>query len=207
MGLYAIYASKRAGCRVLAVEPEAQNYALLLENILLNGVQDRVTAANLAITSQPGLGRLYVHAITKGGAYNQFFLDATAPDAPEEHMLLKGSPITQLQMGVSLDELVSRFALEAPTHLKIDVDGNEPEIIAGAAQVLSGRQCRHVLMEIQPEKPAYQAMLTRLDEFGYRGVSRWENPESNRDRAGRAPAVTMIFEKVLQQEPIGLGGR
>ena len=35
VGLYSIYAAKSSGCRVLAVEPEAQNYALLLENILL----------------------------------------------------------------------------------------------------------------------------------------------------------------------------
>src|SRR6185503_18155200 len=38
VGLYAIYAAKFRHCRTLAFEPESQNYALLVENIVMNGV-------------------------------------------------------------------------------------------------------------------------------------------------------------------------
>ncbi|MBI1916534.1 MAG: FkbM family methyltransferase [Planctomycetes bacterium] len=196
VGLYAIYAARYGGCRVLAVEPEAQNFALLIENIVLNGVQDLVIAANLAITDEFGIGKLRVHALTKSGAYNQFSrlagLDRT-PRTPEG-----GTGIEQVQIGLSLDDLVKKFGYPCPTHIKVDVDGNEPEIIAGGSRVLQEPGCRSVLIEVQRNDPAHLAMVDRLKHWGFTRVSERSNWESraNREREKEHPAVNMIFVKM-----------
>ncbi len=194
VGLYGIYAAMVAGCRVLAIEPEAQNYAILLENILLNRVQHLVEATNIAVTRRFGIGRLHVHALTKGGAYNQFHShngSSVSPDASG------ANPITQVQLGVALDDLIGQFGFAHPTHLKIDVDGNEPEIIEGAQQLLRNAQCRSVLIEIQRGDPRHEQIVTVLQQCGFRCVSERSNWESraNRQREREHPATNMIFTR------------
>lgn len=195
VGLYAIYAAKLARCTVVAFEPEAQNYALLLENLVLNGVQSRVEATNVAVTRATGLGRLHVHAMTKGGAYNHF---RPADGAPlGEPADPASGPVTPVQMGVSMDDLVAGFRFPQPTHVKIDVDGNEPDIIAGGSRVLGDARCVSVLMEIQRGDPEHARMTEQLAALGYRCVSERSNWESRTDRTREHehPAINMIFAK------------
>lgn len=184
VGLYSLYAAKVTGCRVLSAEPEAQNFALLMENIAMNGLAERITATNLAITDRTDLGRLAVHAITKGGAYNQFAAAEVPPAA-----------ITQLTMGASMDDLVERFGCPMPTFVKIDVDGNEPDIIAGASKVLADSRLKSLLIEIRTDLPDHMAIVERLASFGFKVESRRSNWESreNRDRESEYPADNMIF--------------
>ena len=195
VGLYSIYAAKSAGCKVLAIEPEAQNYALLLENIVLNEVQENIEATNLAISNAFGLGKLHLHALTKGGAYHQFSTGSTPWSSPTDGQV--DAPVSQTQFGASLDDLIIRFHYPCPTHIKIDVDGEEPEIISGATHVLSQDRCASVLIETQRGDPQHASMVERMGELGYRCVSARSNWESrtNREREEEHPVVNMIFVK------------
>lgn len=197
VGLYAIYAAKVARCKVVAFEPEAQNYALLLENIVLNGVQALVDATNLPVTRQTGFGRLHVHALTKGGAYNQFELSGSAASGGDGDRLPSSIPVTQVQLGVSLDDLITTFQFPCPTHIKVDVDGNEPDIIAGAQRVLAHPRCRSVLVEVRQDDAAHQRIIKVLQGLGYRCVSQQNNWDfrANREREHQHPALNMIFTK------------
>jgi FkbM family methyltransferase len=195
VGLYSIYAAKYAGCKVLAIEPEAQNYATLLENIVLNEAQTNVEAMNIPISKTLGIGKLYVHAMTKGGAFNHFRLEA---NNGHEHLeSLKASAVAQLQLGTSLDDLIHRFELEAPTHVKIDVDGNEPEIISGAQDTLRHPRCKSLLIEIQTNDPAHMQITELLKSLGYQCISKRSNWESrtNREREAEHPGTNMIFAR------------
>ena len=120
VGLYSIYAAKHTRCTVLAVEPEAQNFAILIENIVMNNMQEYIESTNLAITSNFGIGKLHVHAITKGGAYNQFFLNSAQTEIPNN--VFESEPVAQIQIGISLDDLVDNFNYQCPSHIKIDVE-------------------------------------------------------------------------------------
>lgn len=186
VGMYSIYAAHVAGCRVMAFEPEAQNFALLMENIALNRLGERITPTNLAVTNQPGLGRLVVHAITKGGAYNQFVTDRVPAAA-----------ITQLTMGMTIDEMVEKFGCPIPTYIKIDVDGNEPEIVAGASRTLANPRCRSVLIEIRIDLPEHITIERQLHALGFQVSSRRSNWESreNRDRRAENDTENVIFTK------------
>lgn len=193
VGMYSLYAAKVSKSRVLAIEPEAQNFAILLENIFLNNLQGAIQATNLAISHSFGLGRLSVHAVTKGGAYNDFesFADGST-------MSSNSASVTQMQIGISLDDLVQKFGFDFPTHVKIDVDGNEPHIIQGATEVLSNPKCRSILIEIQRNDPEHLAIEASLRKFGYVCTSQRSNWESraNREREREHPAINMIFERI-----------
>ncbi len=84
VGLYSIYAAKFRKCSVYAFEPESQNYALLIDNMSLNSVNERLNAACIALNETEQFGMLTVPFITKGGAYNLFgSTDKQKADVPE----------------------------------------------------------------------------------------------------------------------------
>lgn len=204
VGLYSVYAAKFRKCKVLAFEPEAQNYALLLENIALNHLEGRCLPANLALTRQPEMGRLRVRYITKGGAYNMFRGGVASEDegalpesflAAQKYALHDG--FDQLMMGCSVDDLVFKHNLPAPTHLKIDVDSIEPEIVAGAMETIRGGTPRSILIELNTRSAADIAVPEQLAPLGFKVVSRRSNWESREDktRATDLPADNVILER------------
>ena len=190
VGLYSLYVAINAKCRVLAIEPEAQNYSILIENVKLNHLQQYVEATNIPITKDSGIGKLHVHSLTKGGAYNYFHLK------PESSEVLTGeeglSPICQLQYGLSLDKLVDDYKFVCPTHIKIDVDGNEPDIISGASLILNNKTCKSILIEIQREKDEYLDSIDKINNSGFRCISEFYNRNSPASRSEH-PSVNMIF--------------
>lgn len=211
VGLYAIYAAKLARCTVMAFEPEAQNYALLVENIALNGVGDRCFPACLAVSDRLAMGRLRVRYLTKGGAYNWFvsgdgLTDQEGTRVPESIAAAWGAErrgaVEQVVCGASIDELVETFGLPAPTHLKIDVDSLEPEIIGGASRLLHRPTLKSLLVEINRKSAEDLQIPERLARHGFRLVSERSNwlSRSDRSREAEAPSTNMIFSRPADVE-------
>jgi len=204
VGMYSIYAAKFRKCMTLSFEPEAQNYALLLENIALNDLAGRCLPANLALTRTSELGRLHVRYLTKGGAYNTFLgglADQAGDDLPESLLAAqkydKKAGFDQLMLGCSIDDLVFKHGLPAPTHLKIDVDGLEPDIVAGGAETFKAGRPRSVLIELNSRSAADRAVPDQLAQFGFKVVSKRSNWDSRDDktRAADLPAENVILER------------
>jgi FkbM family methyltransferase len=195
VGLYAIYAAKFRKCQVFAFEPEAQNYALFMQNISLNELEGRCLPANLAIARSTAMGKLRVRYLTKGGAYN-LFRTGNEPIAESVKATMNyAEGFDQLMLGVSLDDLVAKHKLPPPTHLKIDVDGIEPEIVAGAVKILP--IVRSVLIELNAKSDADLYVIDRLASFGFKVTSSRSIWESKGDKAAavQMPAYNMIFER------------
>jgi FkbM family methyltransferase len=205
VGLYSIYAAKFKKCKVYAFEPESQNFALLVENIALNNVSANCQPACIAISEKTGLGNLRVRYITKGGAYNLFAtpeLGGKGQDLPQSvQAVVQGdsdkSTIQQMVCGVSLDDLFIQHELEAPTHLKIDVDGLEPWIIQGAQKLLDAQRLQTILIEINRKSNRDMAIPDILAKKGFRLTSERCNWLSREDRSKEnlLPATNMIFSR------------
>ena len=203
VGLYAVYAAKFRGCQTVAFEPESQNYALLVENIVLNSVSDRCLPACLAVADKSTVNRLHVRYITKGGAYNAF--RGSQPDgrgsAPESFMAAQKYEqhpgFDQLVFGCSVDDLVMKHGLPAPTHVKIDVDGLEPNIVSGALETIAAGHICSLLIELNTKSAADMAVPDLLAKHGFRRTSSRSNWDSREDktRAADLPALNMIFER------------
>jgi FkbM family methyltransferase len=144
VGLYTCYAA-RAGARVLAFEPSGLNFGLLVAHVELNGFSDAIAPYCLALGRQTQATELYMSAFEPGHAFSSI-------DAPESQVATFEPAFRQAILSFTADDLVDRFGLAPPDHLKIDVDGAEIEILEGAENVL--RRVRSVIMEVEGKNAA-----------------------------------------------------
>ncbi|GAA4642558.1 hypothetical protein GCM10023115_06390 [Pontixanthobacter gangjinensis] len=115
--------------RVLAIEPSAEAFARLSQNITANGRDDRVIAFNGAATAGAGAGQAILHEIAGKEEY--------ASMKPVSHPATKGDSVGQSQVQTSTIDLLSRQHSLSPGLIKIDVEGAEALVLEGAAQTLA----------------------------------------------------------------------
>jgi len=177
IGVYTVYAALRhPRARIVAFEPEYANLHLLRDNVVLNGLQDRVEIYGLALGRRVGLSRLHLSDLTPGAALHTEATDAL--DATRT-----GRPVVGHE-GIctwTLDAFCAETGL-APDAIKIDVDGTEPELLEGAERTLASPRLRSVTIELPEEPAAYAAAEARLVKAGLR--RHW------RDAAGRTQNET-----------------
>ena len=156
LGKYTIPAAKAVGSsgKVIALEPHPLNYALLLENIKMNNVEDRVITLNIAAWDKSARLPLYI------------------AHASGQHSLLSGIGPTIFVCCNTLDNIVQEHALERVDLVKIDAEGAEVHILRGARWLL-GSLRPDVVVEVRHHNlPAVQRILERhnyiwrsLDEY------------------------------------------
>ena len=141
IGSYSIYPAVRHGVRVCAFEPAYYNYSVLQNNIFLNKVQDLVTAYPVGIGNKYKYDYLVNHTNVQAGS---------GTNSIESCDIAKFRS-TYRRTGCVMDSInnLVRKGLPYPTHIKIDVDGSEPDIIDGALKVLPN--IKSVLVELMPE--------------------------------------------------------
>jgi FkbM family methyltransferase len=196
VGMYAVYAAKFRGCTTVAFEPESQNYALLVENIVMNGVAGRCLPASIGVSDSEGTSRLHVRYVTKGGAFNALG-DATPDSFQAAQGYERHEGFEQLVFGCPVDALVKKHGLPAPTHIKLDVDGLEPNIINGAMETIRSGSVRSILVELNAKSPADMAIPGILEKQGFRQTLKsdtWEQRE-DKTRAKDLPTLNCIFER------------
>jgi FkbM family methyltransferase len=165
VGVYSLYAALMPGVQVLAFEPEASNYYVLTRNVALNKMWDRIKTYCIALSDETSLGELSLFHTVIGGSKHAF-------GDPAESWV-EDDPIAfqQGMIGFSIDDMIDRFACPFPNHIKIDVDGIEDKIIAGAAATLKDSRLKSLLVEIQAHKPAAgEAMKAMLVAAGFQLV-------------------------------------
>ena len=162
VGMYTIWAAATRGTRVYAFEPEAQNYALLNRNIMANRVQDRVKGFCMGLSDHEGLTELHMADLRVGGSNHAVGEALDFKAEPLEAVFRQGCVVGKL------DTLVARGDIPPPTHIKIDVDGIEPKVIAGAATLLRDPVVRTLLIETNTNVPAHRDMMAALGALGFK---------------------------------------
>jgi FkbM family methyltransferase len=158
MGIYSLYAGVVKGSEVLAFEPAAFNHALLCDNVRLNGLEERVAAYSLAFSDRSELGTLTVADDEPGAAV------ASVGDAP-------AGRLKQAALVYAIDDFIAWFAPTFPTHIKIDVDGLETEILEGSRHTLSDPRLKSLLVEVDERDGSRPERIDAvLGEFGFRLV-------------------------------------
>ncbi len=148
VGLYSIYAALIADARVYAFEPESQNYAELNKNIFLNGLHDRVTAYCVALSDRAEISSLHLCTFAVGFGHHDFGESSWKSDLQRGPVVYsRERRLKQGAVGMTLDALVETGALPVPNHIKVDVDGFEWKVLAGASRTLSRPEVKSVLVE------------------------------------------------------------
>ena len=146
VGLYSIYYAKKYSGKVYAFEPSAFNLGLLIKNISINNVTDRVIIIPNPLTSHQQIANFLISESQEGGASSTF----------GEEYGYDGQPLkvefSYQTIGYSLDLLVSVGSLpQVPSLMKIDVDGIENLILRGGMNILSNQSLRTVLIEVNED--------------------------------------------------------
>jgi FkbM family methyltransferase len=162
VGMYTIWAAKTRGARVVAFEPEAQNYALLNRNIQLNGLADRVTAYCMGLSDRSGLSVLHMADLRAGASCHSV---GEALDFRHQPLPTR---FTQGCIAATLDELVASGAVPMPSHIKVDVDGFEPRVVSGARTTLADARLRSLLVETNRNLEDHMAMVREIEGAGFR---------------------------------------
>lgn len=140
IGLYSIYAAKARGIEVVSFEPSVFNLEVLAKNINLNNVTKLVSIVPLPLYKLSGFNNIILSSENIGSALNTF-----AEQYGQDGNLL--NPVLEYKvLGLSADDLIAMLKLKPPTHIKIDVDGIEHLILAGATNTLKNVQS--VLIEV-----------------------------------------------------------
>jgi FkbM family methyltransferase len=188
VGMYTIWAAVTRRARVVAFEPESQNYAILNRNILINGLAGRVKAYCMGLSDASGLFDLHMADLRVGGSCHSL---GEALDFKHEPLAAK---FVQGGIADTLDQLVASGTVPVPTHIKIDVDGFEPKVVAGARTTLANPAVRSVLIETNQNLEDHRAMVREMNAMGLK-----HDPAQVQRAERKAGAFTGVAEYVFRR--------
>ncbi len=164
---------------------------MLLLHARLNQVSDRLQVIHAAAAAQPGWKRMLPVGVIGDGFY------------VEPHAGRPASDLIRVR-AVTVDGLAGELGI-APTHLKIDVEGAEEDVLRGAGRTLSGDHPPLVFLELHniiirrsgrdPSDP-----LRQLEELGYR-IEASDGTPLNTGRATGPDVIRLVARRPTLQFP------
>lgn len=164
VGTYSIYAGAR-GIRVVAVEPESGNFALLNRNISLNALDRTISAYCIGLGDQSGLFDLNLSTTQSGNSQHQLGEATDFSGAPFSPAFRQGA------VGFTMDALIEATGI-TPNHVKIDVDGLEAAVIRGGSATLVSPDLRSILIELNVARHDHREAAGWLKAQGFRETAR-----------------------------------
>ncbi len=117
IGAFTVLAGAVSSAKTIAIEPSPQAYGYLVQNTAINNIRERVTTIQAALGAKEGMTRL----TTELGTENHI-----PPAADEERTTVEVKMLT-------LDQVITG---QIPTLIKVDTEGFETEVFAGAQKTL-----------------------------------------------------------------------
>jgi len=167
VGIYTLYwCSLSIKSFAVSVEPFGANFKLLVSNIEMNEFTSRVKLVNKPLSSQNGYGVYEISDYRPGSSSFRFNFDNN----------INLSKLNLIE-SLTLDSLLSKTL--GPKILKIDVDGNDFDILKGAELSLKNNDIISVLIE-SPEEQQFK-IRKYLNEFGYKADYRFNDIKNHSD--------------------------
>lgn len=146
--------------RVVGIEASDEAVKIYRDNLTINHVQDRVVVVNAACGASEG----YIKMLTTGAGGADYFV------VPAEE---RADTVVVPQ--VSVDSVVEAHGFQ-PTHMKIDVEGFEEEVLRGAVKTM---QTLRPFLFLELHGPLIRqrgfSPQTVLDQLTACGYTRWQH--------------------------------
>ncbi|WP_058185359.1 FkbM family methyltransferase [Terracidiphilus gabretensis] len=151
-GAYTVLACGFIGSRGYCFEPVPSTYSRLLDNLFINQLQSRVTALNLGLSDQ-----------------EEEILFSRDHDAGNHALADHETDLASIHVPVcTLDSVLSA---ESPSMIKIDVEGFETKVLAGAKETLSKSSLHSIIMELNGSGNRYGfdegKILETMRDYGF----------------------------------------
>ena len=143
VGVFSLYTALNSKTAVLAFEPSGSTFSILNRNIELNKMSNQITAYCSAFSGSTRLDFLNMESMSPGNAMHGFGTEINQFDRPIMINFRQGT------IGFSIDDFVDIFSPPLPTHIKVDVDGIEADIIRGGKKTLSSPTVQSIIVEIE----------------------------------------------------------
>ena len=156
IGIFTLKVSKIVGERgkVIAFEPQRNNYKLLIRNLGINKCKN-VVPINQALCDFNGKATFYVKSVS--------LHNTLQPQANSE------TPTTSINIiGVrKLSSVLDNLNIDHVSFLKIDAEGSELEVLKGAEELLLTHQVRNIAVATYHSTEETQMIMEYLQKFGY----------------------------------------
>jgi len=165
VGIYTLFAANRLSDKgkIVAFEPHAPNFNTLIENILLNDMGQRTIPVSFALGDSNKIQPFLYRNIESGSSGSQL----SESPASNSEKIQALTQLTELKQTYTLDSLVKDKVILPPDLIKIDVDGNELNIVKGMTILLkSTNKPRSVQIEVDPELK--RDVLKEMEACGYK---------------------------------------
>lgn len=158
VGAYSLIAARinNGQNKVFAFEPSFSTFAQLSRNIALNGFEGIITPFPVALAEETKLMKLEYRNLDSGAAQHKLFdrLDHGSNQRNGKHL--------QSVLCFQLDDLIRKFCIPRPNHLKLDVDGSELRVLQGSTDVLASLSLKSILVEIDQREASSQEVISYL---------------------------------------------
>ena len=199
-GSYTILACAARGARGYCFEPVPETYGRLMDNVRINNLSERVVALNLGLSDKDG---------------ELFF---TSGEDCTNHVV-RADEVTSDGVRVEVVRLDSILRGQAPSLLKIDVEGYEAAVLNGAHEVLSSPSLHSVIMELNGSGKRYgfsddeilETMVTYgFSTYAYEPFSRaLRNLDGKNHSSGNTLFIRntqAVREKLRSSPPVTVAG-
>lgn len=153
IGSYTILASGHVGCSTIAIEPIPDTFKKLKRNVEVNEIQDRVQLMNIAVGERSG------------------YLSFTSGLDTMNHVAASNESEDVIEVPVeTLDSVINDGS--CPAMMKIDVEGFESNVIAGADRLLKDPRLNVLIIELNGSGKRYgfedEAIHKTIVHYGFK---------------------------------------
>lgn len=155
IGVYTVLAAEKVGDtgKVVAIEPEPENYKQLLKNIELNNFRN-VTPLNIALFNHEGYENLYLSSLS--GSHS---------------LSAKENIVSSIKVPLkTLDNLLEKLNLKKVDIIKIDTEGAEIPILKGAEKTLKTNPNAKIIVASYHYPSEVEEVCQFLNERGFKTI-------------------------------------
>ena len=193
IGIYSIYSTLKKNIKCFSIEPYFKNFKRLLENINLNNCSN-VYPLYIGLDSKSSITNFYsndLRSSSSGGQINQ-----PINEKGKKFKFLEKNKV----LVFNLDTLVALKIIPRPNYVKIDVDGNEMNIIKGMKDTLSNKKFMSLFIEINNFDTKYRYLKNFFNKFNLLPDDRFNNLENHssirRKKNNNSNCVNFVFSRV-----------